>query len=136
MEDFERLRLKVTRLHCVLLVAGSALSFLLFTESTAFAFALGTALGILNFRLHTHAIRILVQSGTEEGEQQRGTIVRGVLAFALRWGIVVAVLGITYIFYDLQLLPAAVGLLGTYAVLICVGIMSSYGGSHEAPQDS
>ncbi|GEM_PF-6457934 len=136
MDDFERLKQKVTRVHYVLLIVGSVLLFFLFTERVAFAFALGTALGMMNFRLHAHAIQTIVQSGAGYEEGQRGgSVLRGALAFVLRWGMIALVLGVTYIFYDLHLIPAALGLLGTYAVLICVGIMNSYGNLAEASKE-
>ena len=120
-EQFDRLLTRVIRSDVILLCLGVSALILLRRGDLAPSYALGTILGILNSYLHSRGVIAL----TSTGERSRAVHPLAVLGFVGRFAMLAVVIGITYLFMNLQLIPALVGLLGTYAVLVCVGIMSS-----------
>lgn len=119
-EQFDRLIIRAMRSNLMLLCVGVSALILIRRGDLALSYALGTVLGILNFYLHSRGVIALTS-----GDQSRAVHPLAVIGFVGRFAMLAVVIGTTYLFLNLRLIPALVGLLGTYAVLVCVGIMSS-----------
>lgn len=126
-----RLKSRVFRAHLLLLGAGASALMLVMGPMPALSYALGTVLGALNFHLHSRAVMRLV-APADRRRSTRDVHMFTAASFAVRFCVLALVLGSIHLHMSMHLLPAAAGLLGTYAALIYVGIMDSYAAVAEA----
>ena len=138
MPSFDRLLRRILLGDLIFLFAGLVAIFLLGRGHFWYPFALGVLLGALNLFLHAFSVRRLLGAPVASNEGTSAGI-RAALLYTARFFIVAAVLAYEYLIRGIDLVPAIVGLLGTYAVLMAIGIMDARhgnGASDEVVEDS
>ena len=136
MPSFERLLRRILLGDLIFLSLGLVAIFLLGRGHFWYPFALGVLLGALNLFLHAFSVRRLL--GAVASNEGTSAGIRAALLYTGRFFILAAVLAYEYLVRGIDLVPAIVGLLGTYAVLMAIGIMDARrgnGASDEVVKD-
>ncbi len=123
MDSFDRLRRRALLGDMLFMIVGASVLFLLGLGHFWYPFVLGVILGMLNLHLHALSVRRLSEYAAVGRETSIG--IRAAMLYVARFFILVAVLGYEHLIRGIPLVPAIFGLLGTYAVLVTIGIMDS-----------
>lgn len=124
MDDLQRLIRWILAVDLLLLALGVLLLEITGYSHWSVSYAVGVIVGMMNFSLHAMSVRQFVRRAAG-GEDASKVSVRATLGYLGRYGILVSVFAYMYWVRNINLVPALIGLMATYAGLIGMGIMNS-----------